>query len=99
MVEKLSGFPRKWARILEIDNDESDENNFLDKVQQASKDELDDMIVVCNENMADLRKDEAADLDLQNLKEQVKDASAIYRDGIKINEARAMYCVYIKKSL
>ena len=99
MAEKLSGFPRKWARILEIDNDESDDNNFLDKVQQSSKEDLDDMIVTCNENIAEFKKDEDADLDLQNLKEQVKDASAIYRDGVKINNARAMYCVYIKKSL
>jgi predicted HicB family RNase H-like nuclease len=91
-----SNFPKKWAKIL--DNlDPSDK--FIDTVQQSTHDELDKIIVQCNEHMAEVKKDMDADQDLAEKKQAVKDAAAQYKEGIAVNEAKAMYCVYIKNSL
>lgn len=94
--EKFGTFPKKWARVLDKLHDD---DKFLEEVQQFSKEDLDKKIVQCNEHMAEIKKDMDADIDLKNAKEHVKELSAEYKEGININEAKAMYCVYIKNSL
>ena len=89
---RLENFPKKWAKTLE--NDEE----FLDKAQQSSKKELDELILKAQELLVDFEKDQDADQNLQELKEQLKEAGAIYKDGIKINKARSAYCVFLKRS-
>ena len=94
--DKFGTFPRKWARVL--DNLHEDDK-FLQDVQQFAKEDLDKTIVTSNENMAEIRKDMEADPDLKNARQHVKELAAEYKEGISINEAKAMYCVYIKNSL
>lgn len=89
-------FPRKWARILEGLHQDDD---FIDKAQQCSHADLDKYIVECNEHIAEMKKNMDADQDLKDAKENVKAIAAQYTDSIKVNEAKAMYCVYIKNSL
>jgi outer membrane PBP1 activator LpoA protein len=90
---RLESLPKKIRKALEGDTD------FLDKAQQASKEELNKLMVTAQELIVDFEKDYEADIHVQELKEQLKDASSTYKDGIKINQARATYCVYIKRSL
>lgn len=98
---RLQNFPKKWASILEklCNGEDGSKDDFLDTAQQSSKDDLDKMIVKFNENLADFRKDMDADADLQDKKEAYAEAASFYRDGIKVNEAKAMYCIYLKRSL
>lgn len=91
--ERLKDLPKKLQKALAGDDE------FLDKAQHASKKELDDLCLKSTELLVDFEKDMDADADLQSLKEQSKEAAAVYKEGIKINKARAAYCVYIKKSL
>jgi ubiquitin len=93
---KYGTFPRKWAKIL--DNLHEDDK-FLEDVQQFSTSDLEKKIVDCNENMAEFKKNMELDADLKDAKEHVKSLAAVYKDGINVNEAKAMYCVYIKNSL
>lgn len=92
---RLKGFPKKWANVLA----QPDHDEWLDKAQQASKDDLEKMIVQSSELLADFKKDLESDQDIKDIKEQLKDACHVPRQGIKINEAKAMYCVYLKKSM
>lgn len=101
---RLENFPKKWARVLEKactgDNpDGASNDDFLDKVQQSSKEELDQMIIRYNENLAEISKDMELDQDLIEKKEVAKEAASFYTEGKKLNEAKAMYCIFIKKSL
>lgn len=93
---KFGNFPKKWARVLE---NLHDSDTFMQDVQQFTKEEMDKTIVQCNENMAEIKKDMDADPDLKNAKEHVKELAAEYKEGISINESKAMYCVYLKNSL
>lgn len=100
---RLENFPKKWASVLEklclMDDGSGKADDFLDVAQQSSKEDLDKLIVQYNENMAEFQKDMAADQDLEEKKVAYQEAASVYRDGIKVNEAKAMYCVFIKKSL
>ena len=100
---RLEGIPKRVASILEKLCNSSDENGnadpFLDDVQQLSKDEINDLIIQFNENVVDFKKDMEADMDLASKKEAYAEAAAVYREGIKVNDAKAVYCVYLKRSL
>jgi len=100
---RLDNFPKKWRTVLEklcLNDDGSGKaDDFLDVAQQANKEDLNGMIVKYSENIADFEKDMDADTDLQEKKEVYQDAARVYKDGIKVNEAKARYCVFIKKSL
>jgi hypothetical protein len=96
---RLENFPKKWANVLDkICNGES-KDTFLDDVQQATKEEINAMIVEYNELITEYEKDRDEDLDLQSKKEQALEAGLVYKEGISANMAKARYCVYIKKSL
>jgi len=88
-------FPKKWANVLS----NPDHEEWVEKAQQSSKADLEQMIVQSSELLADFKKDLETDPDIKDLKDQLKDASHIPREGIKINEAKAMYAVYLKKSM
>lgn len=88
---RLEGVPKKWAKILEGDSD------FLDKAQQSSREDLDKMIVDASELVVSFRKEMEEDQDLLEKKEAVKEAALTYTEGIKINTARQLYCVMLKK--
>ena len=90
---RLDNLPKKIRKALQGDDE------FLDKAQQASKEELNKLMITSSELIVDFEKDQEADQHLQELKEQVKNASQPYKDGIRINSARNAYCVYIKRSL
>jgi hypothetical protein len=97
---RLDNFPKKWANVLnKICNQGEMPDEFLDNVQQCSKEELDQLIVKHNELIADFKKDREEDQDLASAKERYQEAGMVYKEGISINEAKAMYCVYLKKSL
>ncbi len=93
---KWGTFPRKWAKVLENLHQDDD---FVEKAQQASTEELDKIIVNCNEVIAEMNKNMDADQELKEAKEKVKDVASQYTDGIKINNAKSMFCIYMKNSL
>lgn len=90
-------FPKKWAKILE--NELDPEDPFISKAQQSSAEQLQKMVFDCNQNIVNLEKDQSADGDLLSLKEQVKIAEEPYKIGIKVNQAKARYCIYLRRSL
>jgi hypothetical protein len=90
---RLKNFSKKYAKVLEADPD------FLDKVQQSSKDDLNKIIIETSELIVEFTKDMENDQDLLDKKEAVKEAAATYVDGIKVNKARNAYAIYIKKSM
>ena len=93
---KFGTFPKKWAKVLEHLHED---DTFINDVQGYSPAEIEKQIVNCNENIAEFKKNMDADLDLKAAKENVKELASQYTDAVKINEAKAMYCVYIKNSL
>jgi hypothetical protein len=96
---RLENVPKKIANVLDkICNGES-QDPFLDDVQQATKEELDAMIVKFTDLIVDYERDRDADLDLQSKKEQAADAGVVYKEGIAANEAKSKYCALIKRSL
>jgi hypothetical protein len=100
---RLENVPKKIRSVLEklcfADDGSGNGDDFLDKAQQSTKEELDKMIVQFNENLADFQKDMEADTDLEEKKSVYQEAAAVYRDGIKVNSAKAAYCVYLKRSI
>ena len=93
---RFSGdFPKKWATVLS----NPDHDEWLDKAQQSSKEDLNAMIIQSSELLSDFKKDLDSDPDIKDIKERLKDACRIPREGIKINEAKLMYCVELKKSM
>lgn len=86
-------FPRKYSKLIEDDRD------FIELAQRSTYEELEKMIAEYQDHIATLEKDMSSDLDLQNLKQQVKDASEPYVMGAKLAQAKTKYCVYIKRSL
>ena len=90
---RLDNLPKKIRKALQGDDD------FLTKAQGSTKEELNKLLIQAQELVVDFEKDQEADQHLQELKEQLKDAATPYRYGIKINQARAAYTVYIKRSL
>ena len=88
---RLEGVPKKWAKVLEQDLD------FVEKAQQASVEDLDKMIVESSELIVNFTKDMEADQDLLDKKAEVKEAAATYTEGIKVNKARQLYCVMLKR--
>ena len=86
-------FPRKYSKLIEDDRD------FIELAQRSSYDELEKLIAEYQDHIATLEKDMSCDLDLQNLKQEVKDASEPYVNGCKVAQAKTKYCVYIKRSL
>jgi hypothetical protein len=89
----LKNVPKKVASALK------DEEEWLEKVQQMTKDQMDQEVIKCNESLVDYQKDMAEDPDLNDLKDRLKEGSLVYRDGIRINSARTAYLVYLKRSL
>lgn len=92
----LQNFPKKWAKVLD---NLAEDDKFLETAQQSSKADLDKIIVTCNERTAELKKLMDLDQDLAEKKEAVKEAASGYKEGLAVNEAKAMYCVYLKNSL
>jgi hypothetical protein len=90
---KLDGIPKKIQKIL------ADDLEWLEKAQQFSKQDIDKEIVICNEVIVDLAKDMDADQHLNEIKEQKKEAEAVYKSGLKINNARVAYLVALKRSI
>ena len=90
---RLDNLPKKIRKALQGDDD------FLDKAQQSTKEELNKLLIQSQELVVDFEKDQEADQHLQELKDQLKTAAQPYKDGIRINQARAAYTVYLKRSL
>lgn len=67
---RLKNFPKKYAKTLEGDSD------FLDKVQQSSKDDLNKIIIETSELIVEFTKDMENDQDLLDKKEAAKEAAS-----------------------
>jgi len=90
---RLQGIPKKLAKALVEDTE------WLDKALQMSKTDIDKEVVRCNEVIVDLTKDMEADGDLASAKERLKEAQAMYKEGLAINKARVTYLILTKRSM
>lgn len=86
MPRKISGPKDPFA---DLDQD------FKDSIDAMTRDDIKNAI--CGVTLAQLELDEMqkADTDYQNLKEQYREAGAIYREGAKANKLKIKYAKQI----
>jgi hypothetical protein len=91
-VDTYGNFPKKWAKVIE------EMPEFKSNAQQMDAVELKKVIVDAAKKVAEIEKTKDEDLDLKSLLEQVKEASAGYKQVTKENEAMKRFAVYLLKS-
>jgi hypothetical protein len=85
-------FPEKWFKVVEKMPE------FKEAADAASVDDLKKIIVSCEGNLNELRKEEAANVKLTSAKAIAKDESIQYREGRKANNAKIQYAVFLLES-
>ena len=82
-------FPEKWAKVLK------ELPEFKDTADAASPEDLKKIIVTCEGNIYTIEKERDEDVKLNSAKELVKDFSAVYRDGAKVQMAKIKYALFL----
>ncbi len=82
-------FPKKWADVLKKIP------NFTDTADAASVDDLKKIIVTCEGNIYTIEQEKAADMQLNNAKELVKEYSEPHKEALKAQTAKIKYALYL----
>jgi hypothetical protein len=82
-------FPDKWAKVLK------ELPEFKDIADASSTDDLKKIIFQCEGNIYTIEKAKDEDADLQAHKDAVKEASAPYRDAMKVQTAKIKYALFL----
>lgn len=72
--------------------------DFRDTVERADRDTIKQIICQVTLDQLELMEAQAQDEDYQNLKEQAREAGAIYREGTKANSLKIKYAKQILES-
>ncbi len=72
--------------------------DFRDTVERADRDTIKQIICQVTLDQLELMEAQAQDEDYQNLKEQTREAGAIYREGTKSNSLKIKYAKQILES-
>ena len=86
-------FSPKWERVLKKQG-----GDFIDSSESKSTDELQKQILKSQTVISDLEKDMENDVKLNSLKEDVKVLAGAYRDEMKLEQAKTMYCLWLLKN-
>lgn len=82
-------FPEKYYKVI------SKLPEFKDTADAASVEDLKKMLVECEGNIYTIEKEMSEDVKLNGAKELVKDYSASYRDGLKVQTAKIKYALFL----
>lgn len=72
--------------------------DFRDTVERSDRDTIKQIICQVTLDQLELMEAQAQDEDYQNLKEQAREAGAIYREGTKANNLKIKYAKQILES-
>jgi hypothetical protein len=82
-------FPEKYYKVI------NKLPEFKDAAEAASIEELKKIVVECEGNIYTVEKAMAEDAKLLAAKELVKEHSADYRDGLKVQTAKIKYALFL----
>lgn len=82
-------FPKKWNDILKKIPD------FLETADAANVDDLKKIIVESEGNIYTIEQEKAADMQLNNAKELVKEYAEKYKEGLKAQTAKIKYALFL----
>lgn len=82
-------FPDKWYKIIKSMPE------FKDTADASSEEDLKKIIVASEGNIYTIEQEMAADVKLNGAKDLVKEYSASYRDGIKAQNAKVKYALFL----
>ena len=83
------GFNPKYAKLIA---------HLTERLDSMSTDDLKEAIVKSQKSISDVEKDMEADEHLKALKEEIKEISGAFKDVIKVENAKSMYCVHLLRS-
>ena len=83
------GFNPKYAKLIA---------HLTESLDSMSTEDLKEAIVKSQKSISDVEKDMEADEHLKTLKEEIKDISSAFKDVIKVENAKSMYCVHLLRS-
>lgn len=86
-MAKDNAFPKKHLKKLS--------QEFIDATNQMSTNEVKERIISCESHLFDIAGAKEADTKLADLKQQVKEISAPYRDGKNEETAKLQYCLFV----
>ncbi len=86
-------FPKKLMDILKKVPE------FIETAEAAGAEELKKMIVASEGNIYVLEQEKAADMQLNNAKELVKEYSEKYREGLKVQKAKITYALFLLEGM
>jgi len=82
-------FPEKWYKVVTAMPE------FKDIADSASEEDLKKIIVECEGNIYTAEQEKAANIQLTNAKELVKDYSAPHNEAIKAQTAKIKYSLFL----
>ena len=84
-----NGFNPKYAKLIQ---------HLTESLDSMSTDDLKEAIVKSQKSISDTEKDMDADEHLAALKEEIKMVTGGYKDVVKVEQAKSMYCVHLLRS-
>ena len=84
-----SGFNPKYAKLIA---------HLTETLDSMSTEEVKEAIVKAQKSISDVEKDMEADEHLKALKDEIKDLQGAFKDVVKVEQAKTMYCVHILRS-
>lgn len=84
-----TGFNPKYAKLIA---------HLEEGLSSSSTEDLKETIVKSQKSISDVEKDMEADEHLAALKEEIKDISNAFRDVIKLEHAKSLFCVHLLRS-
>lgn len=83
---------KKWIKILKSDYAPA---NFMDDAAAWSEDEIKRKLMEYEKAISFTEQEIENDMELQSLKEKLKETMAPYKETIKLNQAMIRYLVYV----
>lgn len=84
-----TGFNPKYAKLIA---------HLTESLDSMSTDDLKEAIVKSQKSISDVEKDMEADDHLKALKDEIKDIAGAFKDVIKVENAKSMYCVHLLRT-
>ena len=88
--EYLDGFPNKWKKHLNPE--------WVSKIESVSDEEIKTCLLAAEACIMTTEKDMDKDLEIQNLKDELKEKEGSYKDIIIEAKAKSKFLVHISKN-
>jgi hypothetical protein len=84
-------FPKKYQKII----DELPE--FREQAEAASKDELNQIIILAQGNISNIEKDLEENQEIIDQREKLKQMVGPYKDAVRVQTAKTKWCLHLLK--